>query len=365
MPLRNNRFALTPRLHHMAKVAPRPVSWLWPGRIPAGKITVIAGEPGVGKSSVVTHLAAIVSANQTWPDHDWVDQPKIQSDPPELASGVDPDVAALVPLVYFLASEDRPADTIRPRLDALGAEPKHIFVMNHGVPVTDVAYIDEILTGIQCCRLMIIDPIATFLGSLNASRNTAVHEWFARLADVAERHNTAIVCVTHLSRRSTGPALSRVQGCLAFTAAARCVWLITTDPNDPDRRLFLPAKNNLGPDKGGLAFRLEASPPHPDVAIPVWEPDPVEETADRILAAPTDYSAVVEAQSWLTAQLSPGPVATKDLRQQAQQDGLSWRTIERAKGKMDVIANQIHPNGNEPRFWTWSLTSHPDRKTSP
>src|SRR5690606_15615930 len=126
------------------------------------------------------------------------------------------------------------------------------------------------------CRLVIIDPVSAFLGSTDSHNNSEVRGVLAPLAEMAARHGVAIVAVTHLNKGG-GSALNRVIGSIAFTAAARAAYVVTRDEDDPARRLMLPAKNNLGCDENGFAYRLEGEPtPHIE-----WEPTLVAMSADE------------------------------------------------------------------------------------
>lgn len=154
---------------------------------------------------------------------------------------------------------------------------------------------------------MVIDPITAYLGHTDSHKNAEVRGLLAPLSELAARRNTAIIGVSHLTKAVGSPALMRVTGSLAFVAAARAAFLVTADPQDKARRLFLPMKNSLGPDAEGLAFSIEAATvpsPAGDLATSrvSWESETVSMTADEAMQAengPQDVSALAEATEWL------------------------------------------------------------------
>jgi RecA-family ATPase len=235
----------------LADIEAKPVSWLWPGRIARGKVSIIAGNPGLGKSQVTANIAAIVSTGGCWP----VD--RSQCTPGD---------------VVFLSAEDDPADTLRPRLEAAGANLHRVHVMdavilgytgggqqqNRAFSLRrDLEALSVKLAELGEVAAVVIDPITAYLGDVDSHRNAEVRALLAPLSELAARHGTAIIGVSHLNKSAGTEALMRVTGSLAFVAAARAAYLVAQDPKNPARRLFLPMKNNVGPDSAGLAFCIE------------------------------------------------------------------------------------------------------------
>ncbi len=328
----------------MAEVQPKPVWWLWNGRIALGKLTLVAGDPGLGKSFLTLDLAARVSRGLDFPDCCSSNKP----------AGV-----------ILLSAEDDPADTIRPRLDAAGADVRRVYVLEgervlqddgeHVVPIT-VRSLEVIKNGIDQvddCRLLIVDPISAFLGKTDSHVNAEVRAALSPLAELAARRGVAVVAVTHL-RKGEGAAVYRAMGSLAFTAAARAVWAVTKDRNDPDgkQRLFLPVKNNLATDTQGLAFTLE--PTAAGVPRIRWEPAPVTVDVDEALSAPkaTRGRKPVQreaAENFLLAELAGGPRLATELLEEAGERGIARRTLERAREELGVISfKQTNPG---PNWW--------------
>ena len=344
-----------PVLVRVADVQPEPVRWLWPGRIALGKLTLIAGDPGLGKSLVTLDMAARVSRGTPWPD---------AQDTPNTAGGV-----------VLLSAEDGLADTIRPRLDAAGADVSRIVALqavthrddntNAKLPVpfclaTDLPALELAIDRVGDCRLVVIDPITAYLGHTDSHKNADIRAVLAPLADLASRNRVAVVAVTHL-RKADGPAMYRAMGSLAFTAAARAVLAVTKDRDDARRRLVLPVKSNLAAEVAGLAYTIEAAG---DAGSPVvlWDAEPVTVSADDALGIDhgerRDSSALDEAVDWLHALLADGPVKAKEAKQRAEDDGIKPRTLDRAKTKLRVVAGPDEWRGP----WVWRL---PEDVTEP
>ncbi len=340
----------------VADVPAEALSWLWPGRIPLGKLTLLFGDPGLGKSFITMDLAARVSRGMQWPD---------------AADGAKPSAPGGV---ILLSAEDDLADTIHPRLDAAGGDSARIeFVRG----VESAAGIDSFnlarhLPSLESAvhqtpdvRLIIIDPISAYLGDTDSHRDARVRALLAPLADLAARYGVAVVAVTHLNKRSGGQVLQRAMGSIAFAATARTAYLVVADAGNPKRRLFLQAKSNLAQETTGLAYTIESvelagiGP----VGRVVWEPEPVTITANEALAAapanPKKQTVCEAASKWLLETLANGPMQANDVAAAAVANGLAWRTIRRAKEALGVKAKR---DGFKDAKWYWAL---PDGPTSP
>lgn len=294
-----------PVMVRLSEVASEPVSWLWPGRIALGKLTLVAGDPGLGKSFVTLDVAARVSTGAPWPD-----RPGERREP----GGV-----------VLLSAEDGIADTIRPRLDAAGADVERIVALEavrivdadgresaRAFDLTcDLPALEAAIREVGDCRLVVIDPVTAYLGGVDSHKNAEIRGLLAPLAELAARYGVAVVAVTHLNKSGGGPAIYRAMGSLAFTAAARAAWAVSKDKDDPARRLVLPIKNNLAPDAGGLAYRIEGRGAG-DCPVVAWEPDAVNVSADDALTADARQAgagtgALEEATEWLRDFLAGGP----------------------------------------------------------
>lgn len=312
----------------LSDVHPELVRWLWPGRMALGKLTLLCGDPGLGKSFITLDLAARVSSGTAWPDLPLLSNPRGS--------------------VVLLSAEDDLGDTIRPRLDVAGADASRIvairavrrrvvitgktqedyFDLNEDLPALEAA-----ILKLRDCRLVIIDPLTAYLGKTDSHKNAEVRAVLARLFELAAQHRVAVLAVTHLNKASTLPAIYRAMGSLAFVAAARAVWAVVRDDEDETgrRRLFVPIKNNLGADETGLAYALEATD---GVARVVWESGAVNMRADDALGGGRKAVVRDDATQFVIDTLNANggdDMLSDDLWAAAKAEGISRMTLRRAK----------------------------------
>lgn len=342
------RIRREPDLVCMADVEPQAVPWLWPGRIPLGRITLLVGRPGAGKSFLTCDLAARISTNSHWPDPGF-----------NKASLGD---------TLLICAEDDPADTIRPRLNAAGADCRRVHLLKAAKLIeadgkeTSVAFdlsnvelIRDALDRLPGCKLVIVDPIGSYLGGrVDAHRDNEVRSVLAPLAALASERNVAVLLVCHTRKALASFADDTALGSRAFVGLARSVLHLTADDNDRDRKLLLPGKCNLSASPPGLAFRIVGEPARIE-----WEPEPLEGFhADDAMTpgekepsrgpAPTTRDA---ATDWLADLLKDGPVAVDEIKKQAKDAGLAWRTIRRANEVLGIVPRKRTFAGG----WEWAL----------
>jgi putative DNA primase/helicase len=320
MPARSEQSASGPALviHRACDVEARPVEWLWPGRIAIGKQTMLAGEPGLGKSQLSAFLAAIVTTSGHWPNGEGR---------AELGS------------VIVLSAEDDAADTIIPRLDAAGAELSRVHIVSAVTTddhkgrrlfnlQTDLLALEDAIANVGDVRLVVIDPVSSYLGKVDSHKNAEVRTVLEPIAEMASRLRVAVVAVTHFSKGNSTSANNRIIGSVAFVAAARAAFIVSRDPDDENRRLFVPSKNNLGPDRDGLAFRIETREVGKGIIAPAvsWDSEPVTRTADEILSAMSGsgdrHSGKDDAKIFLQEVLAGGLMSVADLEAEARAAGL-------------------------------------------
>jgi len=326
-----------PVLVRLSDVVAESINWTWPGRLARGKKTLVAGDPGQGKSSIA-YAAARITREADWPD------------------------GGRAPLgsVLILCAEDGLADTVRPKIDRCGGDPSRVFVLDgvrdhHGGHrmvnlARDIAAIEAAISEVRP-ELVIIDPITAYLGKTDSYKDAEVRGVLAPLLAAISKAQCALMTVAHLSKDQQRAALHRPGGSIAFVAAARLAFAVGSDPNDDDRRILAPLKSTICALAPSLAFRL------PDGRVE-WEAEPVALDADALLRqAPTadEREEHVDAEAFLKEFLADGPQASVDVLKAAESNGISRRTLFRNKVRMGVRATRVGGVGAAGR-WAWSLT---------
>jgi hypothetical protein len=325
----------------LSQVTPEPLRWLSPGRLAAGKITILDGDPGLGKSTLLCEFAARLSRGDSLPGG--------QAGPRRI--------------VVILSAEDDLVETIRPRIDAAGGDPRRVIAFaaqsdNESLRTLasipdNVRNLQEILGRTQAA-LMIIDPLVAFLSpGHSANSDQGVRRAFHALKDLAERSGAAIVAVRHLNKSPSANSLYRGGGSIGIIGAARCGLLLAPDPDDPERRILASTKANLGVLPPSLAFRLVAAP-GTQVARVVWDSQS-EWTADQLLRESTlgraQRSLLDDARVWLRTLLANGPRAAIDIRREAAEAGVGRNLLyAAAKAEGVHIAKERVADGR----WVWS-----------
>ncbi len=338
----------TPVLVNMADVEAVPVRWLWPGRLPRGRLSLLAGMPGLGKSFATADFAARVSTGTAWPDGSACDRGS----------------------VLFVAAEDDPADTVRPRLDAHNADVSRVHMLTgvhrldrNGKPVEaafmleDLAPLERALDTIDDVRLIVVDPIGSYLGAgVNAHMDTEVRAVLAPLAALASKADAAVLIVSHIRKGTATHPDDLVLGSRAFTGLARSVLHLTTNPDDKQERLLLPGKNNLAKSPDGWGFKIRDEP-----ACVAWADRPTTWTMDEVLAAANGGRAREddnEHADWLRDVLSNGPIPSVDVKERAEADGFKWRKIQDTKNLIGAKATRegFSSSGR----WVWHMPNARD-----
>ena len=321
----------------LSDVEPEQLEWLWWKRLPLGKLAVLDGDPGLGKSALTTDAAARVSVGRDWPDGT-----------PCEAGGV-----------VILSAEDGLADTIRPRLDAAGGDPSRVLALATVADgdaerlISIPKDLDVVQRGIErvSARLVIVDPLmAFFSGDVDAHKDQGVRRALAPLAKLAEKTGAAVVVVRHLNKAAGGNSLYRGGGSIGIVGAARCALLVAKDPQDERRRVLAPLKSNLAAPAPSLAFALATAD---NGAVRVEYKGETSHTADALLAAPTDpeeRSALDEAAEFLRDALKDGPVSAKQVKKEARDADVTEITLKRAKAALGVKSEK-EADGS----WTWTL----------
>ena len=343
---------------------PSPVHWLWPGRVPIGKVTLMAGDPGLGKSFVSLDLAARTSAGLAMPG---------ESVDGKLAPlGPNEDPVRQPGSVVLLSAEDDPGDTIRPRLEAMNADLSNVRVIpgvhgqndagRHVMRLAeldrDMARLHRALERIDSPRLVIIDPISAYMGQADSHNNSQVRTVMAELGRLAAHHQVAVVCVTHLNKRGEGGrAVYRTMGSLAFAAAARVVLLVAKHPEDESKRIVMTVKSNVGREAPALAYQIVETFDG-DASLVHWLDEEVPFTADELERSDEGIDALTDAGEWLSELLRASPAGEADagvILKEAEAAGFPAKTLRRAKRRLGVQAKRLSVGNEGGGRWVWRL----------
>lgn len=329
------------------------VAWLWPGRLALGKLTILDGDPGLGKSTLYCDLAARLTRGTEWPD----------GVPVEEAGGV-----------VIVTTEDGIGDTIRPRLEEAGADVQRVSVVQL-IPEADgpgrvpvLPDDGERLMG-ECrrmgARLLVIDPLMAHLGSdTNSYRDQDVRRALAPLSEAAERYGVAVLVLRHLNKATGGSALYRGGGSIGIIGAARVGLMAGRDPADENLVVLACSKNNIAARPDSLAFRLVSSEHDPGTAVLRWEGVSPLSAEDLCRPAPSGSPARDDAGDWLEAFLEDGPRLSADVFSEGGEAGHSKKTLYRAKDERGIEAKRKGFGGP----WEWHLpgtAERPDLVDSP
>lgn len=314
----------------MVDIEAEEVNWLWHPFIALGKLTILEGDPGLGKSWLTCALAAAVSRGRGLPGTDSFEPAN----------------------VLMLSAEDGLGDTLRPRLDAVGADVSRVFALAE--PLTfdtpGLIRLEAAIIEYQP-KLVIIDPLFAFTGGkVDIHRANECRAISAPLAAIAERQGCAMLAVRHLGKsRGGGHALNAGIGSIDFAAAARSVLLVGRDPDDESKRAIVQTKNNLAPHGEAIGYKLEDGR--------FWWTGESTLTAGRILTAIADESersALTEAVEFLRVALADGPREVDEVRAEARRAGISEQTLRRARERVGLRAKREGLPGMRQQF-TWAL----------
>lgn len=338
-----------------ADVQEQPIHWLWDGWIARGKLSILAGSAGTGKTTLALGLAATVTTGGVWPDGVRCTEPGN---------------------VLIWSSEDDPADTLKPRLMACGADVRRVFFVQ-GVtdpmtgevlpfdPARDIPTLNAAVSAIGGASMLMIDPIVSAVsGDMHKAND--VRRGLQAVVDFAAIHDCAVVGITHYAKGTAGSnPTERVIGSQAFGAFARTV-LGAAKQEDGEARVLARSKSNIGPDDGGVSYFIE--PYTLDSGIQttrvMWG-DKVEGSARDILGAveapqTEETSEQDDAGEFLRGLLADGPVPSKQVKADADGAGFAWATIRRAQKAIGAEAYRAGEGIGSKGSWFWRLAARPE-----
>ena len=234
----------------LADVEGKEIQWFWPNRIPSGMLSLLVGNPGVGKSFLTMYICSRVSTGEDWPDAENTMEPGS---------------------VLLFSDEESLEYAIKPRLDSHGADCTKIFAVPHikkadGNPDTfsideHIQLLRDYLEDMPDCRLIIFDPITAYLGAVNANNNAEVRGALIGLQSLAQEKKVTILGINHFSKKADLDAIHRILGSTGFVAAARAVWAVIQESYRDDfegepGRLLVPVKSNYSIAPTALKFQI-------------------------------------------------------------------------------------------------------------
>jgi len=331
-----------------ADLTPEPVQWLWNGWLAEGKLHILAGAPGTGKTTAAIDLAATVSRGGRWPDG-------TRAEP----GGV-----------LIASYEDDPADTIVPRLLAAGADMSRVHILEgtwYGTErrsfsaKDDAALLAEVIK-VHDVRLVIMDPIISALGSFDSHKNAETRQALQPLADVARESSVALLGIAHFSKGTVGrDPLERVSGSLAFGAVSRVVMATAKviSEDGTNQGIFVRVKSNIGPNSGGFAYDLEQVEAAPGIfASRTRWGEAVEGDARELLAESEpdrDVDSISDLEQFIRDELRDTPILANEFRKDAEGAGYQWRSVQRVAKRMGAESRKSDMRGP----WKWGFYDAP------
>ena len=341
-----------------ADIQPLPITWLWPGWLPAGKLTILAGAAGTGKTTLALGLAAALTVGGRWPDSTH---------------------CATKGNVLVWSSEDSPDDTLVPRLIASGADISRCHFID-GItdqgesvpfnPSQDILDLHRAVEKIGGVSLLIIDPIVSAVSG-DMHRANDVRRSLQTIVDFATAHGCAVIGISHFSKGgATKTPQDRVIGSQAFGALARMV-LVAAKEEGSSRRVLARAKSNIAQDDGGVEYSLQLTTIDGGIesTYAVWE-GVIDGTAREILGEVEhdeeeggDSRNDLERMLIDTLEYAGGKIAVKTLQAEVRDAGYSWDSAKRLKKVLGIESVKLSMSG----AWMWCLPGKvpPREQTTP
>jgi len=305
----------------MSDVREKQIDWLWHPYIPCGKITIVQGDPGEGKTTFILRAAALLTRGEALPF-----------------------AAAQQPMsVIYQTAEDGLADTIKPRLLEAGADCERVLVIDETAQALSMSD-ERLAAAVQKtgAKLVILDPLQAYLGAdVDMHRANEIRPVMKRLGDMAEQSGCAVVLIGHMNKAGGIKAAYRGLGSIDFQAAARSVLIVGRLRDQPEKRIVAHAKSSLAPEGQSLAFEL-----NPESGFRWLGHHSI--SADDLLAGVVTQSKTVQVEDMLR-ELLETPVPATEVFRRAEALGISERTVKTAKKNLGIVSEKVGG------LWRWKL----------
>jgi uncharacterized protein YggU (UPF0235/DUF167 family) len=338
----------------MADLEEQDIDWLWQGRFAVGKLSIVSGVPGLGKSYATISMAARISQGQPFPDT--------------------PDIVNPVGDVLLIGAEDGWEDTVKPRLRLADADQSRVHVTttvtrrgkeNQWLNLeSDLPLLDEWLTNYPDARLVTLDPVNAYLGQVDGNSDVGIRAVMTPLAALAEKHEVCVIAIVHCGKAEGRSSAQRVLGSTGYVGVARTLFEVLRAPDQPQpkavsqyqaagqRRVLASAKANIG-SGGKLAIGFELIPePDGDHCFVVWDESSTAFDADDIRDQATEQAKAPkknEAKEYLRDALANGQRPAAEIKAEAEAIGVKERTLKTAKTELGVVSQKV---GEQ---WCWAL----------
>lgn len=310
------------KLINMCDVEVESVSWLWYPFIPYGKVTIIQGDPGEGKTTLVLQIIARLTKGE---------------------SIIDEKEKTPINVIYQTA-EDGLADTIKPRLLSADADCSKVIVIDdRDTPLTmrDVRLEQAIVE--TSAKLVVLDPIQGFLGAdVDMHRANEIRPIMKHISELAKKYKCAIILIGHMNKCSVGKSAYRGLGSIDFQAAARSVLIVGRIKDEPEIRVVCQTKSSLAPEAKAVAFRLSEENGFE------WVGE-YDVSADDLLSGTVKGTKKQAAMDFLENLLADGQMSQKEIIELARQKGISDKTLRNAKDELKIKSKRVNNQ------WHWSF----------